>query len=272
MDSACAASRRYSSGSTIVAALALPLLAGCAGQLDHLGKAPSFSPVAETRDAIDPSLPSTPVAYPRGPDPFSAAGRNMATASIADTSGASLWSSGPRSLFGDRRAQTVGDILTVLIEIDDSASLKNNTTRDRSGSDSVAISAAYGVDTLVDRLIPGDTVGLAPGVDAAGEQASSGEGAISRTESISLRIAATVVDVLPNGHLVVTGSQEVRVNFELRDLQVAGVIRPEDITRRNTIDYDKMANARISYGGRGQIMDLQQPRIGQQLVDLVSPF
>lgn len=259
-------------GASALALLAVAALGGCNGQLDHLGKPPSMSPVAETREAIDPSLPTRPGYYPRGPHPFGAASADIRTASIGAAEGPSLWSSGPRSLFGDRRAQTVGDILTVQINIDDSASLSNGTTRSRTGTDSVAINAAYGLDTLVNRIIPGDAVGLGPGVDATGSSDSAGDGSIDRDEEIEFRIAATVIDVLPNGHLVVTGSQEVRVNFELRDLQVAGVIRPEDITRRNTIEYDKMANARISYGGRGQITDFQQPRYGQQIMDLVSPF
>lgn len=270
MNSLSSQKARFSGVSAL--ALAAALLAGCAGQLDHLGKAPSMSPIDEPRDKIDPNLPSTPSVYPRRPDPYRAAAMGgYSTGSVAPR-GASLWSAGPTSLFGDRRAQTIGDILTVLIDIDDSAAINNSTSRSRSGNDSVTISGAFGLDELVNRVVPGDAVTLDKGVNATGSQTSEGDGAVSRDESISLKVAATVVDVLPNGHLVVTGSQEVRVNFELRDLQVAGIIRPEDITRQNTITYEKMANARISYGGRGQITDLQQPRIGQQVIDLVSPF
>ncbi len=258
------------------------LLAGCADKFDHLGKAPSMSSVATPRESIDPSLPPTPLErqqsplYPNmppykrslvGPGPVQGYAPNPG-AGI----GPSLWNSGPTSLFGDRRARTVGDILTVLIEIQDKATLNNSTTRTRSGSDSVAAATVFGLEKVIDRIIPGDAVGLENGVSASGDSNSSGDGAIARDEKISLRIAATVVDVLPNGHLVVTGNQEVRVNFELRDLQVAGIIRPEDITRQNTITYDKMANARIMYGGRGQITDFQQPRLGQQIVDMISPF
>ena len=115
-------------------------------------------------------------------------------------------------------------------------------------------------------------VGLDPGVAANSSSGSSGSGTTRRQEEIALRVAATVVDILPNGHLVVLGSQEVRVNFELRDLQVAGIVRPEDISRRNEITYDKIAGARIVYGGRGQITDVQQPRYGQQMLERVLPF
>ncbi|MEO1329952.1 MAG: flagellar basal body L-ring protein FlgH [Pseudomonadota bacterium] len=253
-------------------------LSGCyLDRLDHLGRPPTMSPVAESRDAIDPSLPA-----PRRPvKPTSLGGGNWrapysqarAPLVTGDTpaSQASLWNSGPTSLFGDRRAKTIGDILTIVIEIEDEASINNQTTRSRSETDEVGIEALYGIERLVERAIGDDTV-LNPAVRTNGAQDSTGSGSVARDEEINLRIAATVVDVMPNGHLLVTGNQEVRVNFELRDLQVAGIIRPEDISRQNTITYDKMANARISYGGRGQISDLQQPRLGRQIVDVLSPF
>lgn len=211
-----------------------------------------------------PHAKGMPVPRTPHPGPAHGYGRHISTAS--------LWSNSPQSLFGDRRAKNIGDILTVLVEIDDSATLNNSTSTSRSGNDSVAAATVYGLEQLVDRIIPGDAVSLENGVSASGSQDATGTGAITRDEAISLRVAATVVDVLPNGHLVVTGSQEVRVNFELRDLQVAGVIRPEDITRNNTITYDKIANARVSYGGRGHVSDMQQRRLGQQFVDMVSPF
>ena len=288
----------------------LAALAGCADRFDHIGKAPTMSPVTTPRHPIDPSSVSMrrqppqvpqglrpkdmlmrpydhPQTPPPGVAPHGAAigphGRYdpdaIQTSAIPgyglrrprDGDSASLWSAGPRSLFGDRRAQTVGDIVTVLIEIEDEASISNTTTRTRTGSEELEIPNLLGAGSIADRIFPGADV-LNPAVSLDSSSSSNGAGSVSRNESVDLRVAATVIDVLPNGHLLVTGNQEVRVNFELRDLQVAGVIRPEDISRRNTITYDKIANARISYGGRGQISDLQQPRIGQQVLDAVSPF
>lgn len=263
------------------AALALLALGGCAGQLDHLGKPPTMSSVADPRRPIDPSLPSgnrpTPLglkdlglgAKTAAPNAYPTASTPAPTPGVSTSS---LWSAGPKSLFGDRRAMKKGDILTVEIEIDDSASLTNATARNRTATDSVTATTVFGIDKLIDRIIPGDTVGLGQGVDTNGTSTFAGDGEISRGETISLRLAATVIEVLPNGYLVISGNQEVRVNFELGDLQVAGVIRPEDISRKNTISYDKIANARVSYGGVGDVSEVQQPRIGSQLIDLISPF
>jgi flagellar L-ring protein precursor FlgH len=89
---------------------------------------------------------------------------------------------------------------------------------------------------------------------------------------VTLRVAATVAQVLPNGNLVVTGRQQVRVNSELRDLSVGGVIRPQDIASDNTVRHDRLAEARIAYGGRGTISDVQRPRLGQELLDIILPF
>ena len=184
---------------------------------------------------------------------------------------ASLWRSGPESLFGDRRARKIGDIVTVLVEIDDEAEMQNRTGRSRSGSDSIEAPALFGVGTLAQRVLPGG-VGLNPAVDVSSNAVSKGEGSIKREEKITLRVAATIVGVLPNGHLIVSGDQEVRVNYEMRELHVAGVIRTEDISRSNIITYDKIADAKISYGGRGQITDAQRARYGQQIIDMISPF
>lgn len=182
---------------------------------------------------------------------------------------ASLWRSGPTSLFGDRRAQGRGDILTVVIEIDEEASISNATQRSRNANEALAVGALLGLPDLVSDLTG---VSTDPAADLSSSSQSSGDGSVQRTEEITLRLAATVTDVLPNGHFIIVGSQEVRVNFELRDLRVHGVIRPEDISRSNEITYDKIADARISYGGRGQITDVQQPRYGQQVADIVLPF
>ncbi len=184
---------------------------------------------------------------------------------------ASLWSGGRGSLLGDRRASQQGDILTVVIEINDSASISNSTSRSRSGSETSAAPQLLGVPQVVDRFLPGDA-SLANAAEVNSSSSSNGQGSVSRNETLELKIAATVTDVLDNGVLRIQGSQEVRVNFEMRELLVTGYVRPEDISRRNEITYDKIAAARISYGGRGQISDVQQPRYGQQIADIILPF
>lgn len=183
----------------------------------------------------------------------------------------SLWTGDRGSLLGDRRAVQRGDILTVVIEIDDSASISNSTDRSRSGSESLSVPNLFGVPQRIDESLPeGATLGNA--VDLDSRSSFGGDGSVRRNEQLELRVAATVVNVMPNGVLSIQGSQEVRVNFEMRELLVSGFVRPADISRQNEITYDKLASARISYGGRGQITDVQQPRIGQQIADIILPF
>ncbi|MEM6498420.1 MAG: flagellar basal body L-ring protein FlgH [Pseudomonadota bacterium] len=184
---------------------------------------------------------------------------------------ASLWSAGRHSLLGDRRAMQRGDILTVVIEIDEEAQISNQTSRSRNGSEGLQIPQLLGIPQRINERLP-DGASLDNAVDITSGSSSSGDGSVSRQEELTLRVAATITQVLPNGVLEIQGVQEVRVNFELRELLVSGYVRPEDISRQNEITYDKIASARISYGGRGQITDVQQPRYGQQLLDIVLPF
>ncbi len=184
---------------------------------------------------------------------------------------ASLWSGGQHSLLGDQRAMKKGDILTVVIELDEKAEISNDTNRSRSGSENLEIPNLLGLpQRAADKLPVGASLDEAVSVDSS--SVSKGKGSVKRKEKLTLRVAATVVDVLPNGVLSISGSQELRVNFELRELLVAGYVRPEDISRQNEITYDKIASARVSYGGRGQISDVQQPRYGQQILDTLLPF
>lgn len=242
------------------ALLATAALAGCADRLDHLGRPPTMTAPGAQAHVVDPITPTRAAlaARPPQPDPEPYAV-------------GSLWRSGKKSLFGDRRASTVGDILTVVVSIDEQAALNNTTNRTRSGSEGANVNALLGLPSLAEQVLP-SSADLTPAVSLDSTSASAGSGATERTEEIEVRVAATVTDVLPNGHLVIFGSQELRVNFELRDVQLAGVVRPEDISRRNEITYDKIADARLAYGGRGQITDLQQPRYGQQVIDMIMPF
>ncbi len=233
---------------------AILMLLACA-RGDHLGRPPSLTP---TRNASEHTAMLNP-------------GLPLAAEATRVVDQASLWRGGRRSLLGDRRALRRGDILTVRIEIDEEAQISNSTSRSRSGSESLGIPQLFGIPQRVDRKLPdGATMSNAVSLDSSSQ--SDGDGSVRRKEELTLRVAATVTDVLPNGVLAIEGSQEVRVNFELRELLVSGYVRPEDISRQNEITYDKIAAARISYGGRGQISDMQQPRYGQQILDMVLPF
>jgi len=236
-----------------LASLALVLFAaGCEDRLEHLGRAPTMTGIDSNRESQ--AMSSIPM--PRD------------LAARRDSDGASLWAAGRQSLLGDRRARAAGDILTVVIEIDDEAKVSASSSRGRTGKEEMTIGAFLGIESLG----PLAEVDLTPGVSTSSAGNSSGIGSTSRNEKLTLRVAATVVGTLPNGILQIQGSQEVRVNYELRELLVTGFVRPADISRQNEISYDKIASARISYGGRGQITDVQQPRYGQQVTDMILPF
>ncbi len=233
--------------------LALALTA--CGRVDHLGKAPTFTPDTSSPERVAMIASGLPQTTPQSQGSYRA----------------SLWSGEQTSLLGDRRAIKRGDILTVVVEIDESAEIKNRTARSRSGSESLEIPGLFGIPQRINQGIT-DGASLDEAVSVQSSSDSSGDGSVRRSETLTLRVAATVIDVLPNGVLAIEGSQEVRVNFELRELLVSGYVRPEDISRQNQITYDKIASARISYGGRGQITDVQQPRVGQQVLDMILPF
>jgi flagellar L-ring protein precursor FlgH len=181
----------------------------------------------------------------------------------------SLWRSGSREFFKDQRAHQVGDILTVTVNITDTAKTANETQRSRSNSEDSGVTDFIGTKTinnLKTAVLPGRIL------TADSTASSEGKGSINRQDAVQTNVAAVVTQVLPNGNLVVEGKQELRVNFEVRELVVAGIVRPEDIQSDNTIDSTKIAEARIAYGGRGQITDVQQARYGQQALDILLPF
>lgn len=230
------------------------LLSACS-KLGDVGKAPAFSPLEGSyQHHAMYSNPMPEFTEPDGP-----------------TEASSLWTAGAGSLFGDRRAGQRGDILTVVIEINDKAEISNSSDRNRSGSQSMAIPSLLGIPQRLNAKLP-DGATMAEAVKTNSASTFSGDGSVSRKEKVTLRVAATVVEELPNGVLRIEGQQEVRVNFELRELIVSGYVRPADISRQNEITYDRIAGARIAYGGRGQITDMQQPRYGEQIADIVLPF
>ncbi|TDQ84381.1 flagellar L-ring protein precursor FlgH [Dongia mobilis] len=238
-------------------ALALPL-AGCGNLIDRvseIGKEPSMDPIENPTQQVGYQPVSLPMPAPmqdiRQP--------------------ASLWRQGSRAFFKDQRAGKVGDILTVVIEIQDQATLSNGTTQERDGSNSAGLDNLLGYEQLLSDLFP-DGIDAGNLVNSDSESSTSGTGSVNRSEAIRLRVAAVITQVLPNGNMVLQGTQQVRVNYELRALTVGGVIRPEDINNVNEINYDKIAEARIAYGGKGTLSDIQQPRYGQQVYDIFFPF
>jgi flagellar L-ring protein FlgH len=185
----------------------------------------------------------------------------------------SLWEAGTRAFFKDQRAAQVGDILTVVVNIADQAKLDNSTTRSRNNAENAAMPNMLGLEKITNKWVLPSTSGTSGTlVNATSQGSSAGTGNITRDETVSVRVAALVTQVLPNGNLVIHGKQQMRVNYEVRDLEVAGVVRPLDISSTNDISLDKLAEARVDYGGHGQITDVQQPRLGQQLFDILFPF
>jgi flagellar L-ring protein FlgH len=238
----------------VLAAL-LCAVAGCAQDIKDIGKEPAMTPVGAGLHATRLAMVVPPAQQP------------------VYASGNSFWQDNAADLFRDSRAMRVGDVVTVKISIADKAEFDNSTHRKRDSTEVSNYTMGWGLNTSG---LAGKHVGGAGSGNwtANGQNTSEtkGDGLTSRSESINLLVAAVVTDVLPNGNLVISGKQEVRVNFELRDLTVAGVVRPRDISTDNSISYDKIAEARISYGGKGRVTDVQQPGWGQQLWDKVSPF
>ena len=233
-------------------------LGGCASTMQRLadaGNPPQMNP--ELNPVKQPDY--TPVSFPQ-PPPIT-----------SDRLSNSLWRPGARAFFKDQRAGRAGDILTVIVDIDDEADLENTTTRNRDNDEDAQMPKFLGYEESLNDFLP-EAVDPNDLVDFSAMTNNRGTGVIDRSEEINLRVAAVVTQVLPNGNLVIFGKQEIRVNHEVRELAVKGVIRPEDISATNDITWDKVAEARIVYGGRGTLSDVQQPRYGQQLFDIVFPF
>jgi len=183
----------------------------------------------------------------------------------------SLWVTGARAFFKDQRAKTIGDIVTVTISINDTAKLQNESQDNRNDTNSSGISNFLGFEHQLQKILPGHASPTTL-INTNTTMATDGKAQINRQEQITTTLAAVVTQVLPSGNMVIVGKQEVRVNFDVRELQMTGIIRPTDIDQLNTIAYDKIAEARISYGGRGRQSDIQQPHYGTQLLDIVNPF
>ena len=234
--------------------LAAALLGGCnaLSRITQIGETPPLTTIQDPRQ--QPGY--RPVSLP------------MPTPLVAERRPNSLWQTGSRAFFKDQRASQPGDILTIAVSFDDKAQFDNNTQGQRTTQEQDGVSSLFGLSNLINHLGPA-TNNVANINGTTNNQAVA---EIKREEQVTLNVAAMVTQVLPNGYLVVVGHQEMRVNYEVRDLQVTGVVRPQDISSTNTVSLDKLAEARISYGGRGQITNIQQPRYGEQLLDVISPF
>jgi flagellar L-ring protein precursor FlgH len=238
------------------AVLSLAALAGGCSSIDRL------SQIGEKPKLTEIENPTTQPGYKPVQMP-------MPKPEQASYNANSLWRNGSRAFFKDQRAARIGDLLTVTVNITDKANIANETQRSRSNKEDSGITDFIGAKTLgaqAQKVLPGRIL------TADSTASSDGKGSVNRQEALQTNVAAVVTQVLPNGNLVVEGKQEIRVNFEIRELIVAGIVRPEDIQSDNTIDSSKIAQARIAYGGRGQITDVQQPRYGQQVMDVLLPF
>jgi flagellar L-ring protein precursor FlgH len=226
------------------------LLASCSTyqRLSELGGNPALSPITNPAQKQPVSVPMPqPPAEPRGAN--------------------SLWQPGARSFFPDPRASRIGDILTVSISVADAAKITNSTSRSRTNADNANLTNFFGLEkALPSSMDPSNLVKM------GSDTSNVGGGSIDRSEQINLTLAALVTQVLPNGNMVIAGHQQVRVNGELRDLLVSGIVRTEDITSANTVDLTQIAEARISYGGKGTVSDVQEPRLGSQLFDILMPW
>ncbi len=231
------------------AALLGSILAGCSAvdRIESIGVAPKLAPVGNPADQqIVAAIPQPP--------PVTHVGN-------------SLWQAGSRSFFHDPRATHVGDVITVNVSIADAAKLSNTTTTSRTNSDNASLTNFFGLENALPKSM--DPASL---VKMGSDNSNVGNGAINRSEAINMTLAALVAQVLPNGNMVISGHQQVLVNNEMRDLQVSGIVRSEDITAENTVDLAQIAEARISYGGKGNMTNVQQPRYGSQLFDILMPW
>lgn len=238
------------------------LLSSCnvADRLSRVGKAPDMNNMNEYETGSAGQYPDV--------EAVNEAGTKQPNAKTAN----SLWRQGARTFFRDQRARSIGDILKVVVVIQDSAKLDNKTETKRNDSGSTGVPAFGGFEKeFARKLLPegGDPSKL---ISVSSTDNNKGEGKIDRKETINTTVAATVTKILPSNNLVIRGSQEVRVNNELREVTVEGIVRPEDISAQNSVTLDQIAEARISYGGRGNVSDYQQPRYGKQVLDIVSPF
>lgn len=237
--------------------LSTSCLTGCQGQIDRLSRVGS-TPKIDKMTMPEESENYDSIQWPHGND-------------TSKPNPSSLWQPGSFSFFKDRKARQVGDILRVSVKVKDKAQLDSSATQSRGAKETATAPAALGLEKLATGWLPGKAV-LSDLINVDGSRNHTGTGKIDRGETIETEVAAMVTQILPNGNLVIHGDQEIRVNYELRKITISGIVRAEDIGADNAISSSQIAQARISYGGKGQLTDTQQPRIGHQIIDAISPF
>jgi flagellar L-ring protein FlgH len=240
-----------------VALLSAVLLSGC-DSFDHIQKPPGLS-----GPGVESEIPRT--------QQTAAAIAAADVPPLPPAMRGSLWRQGSKTFFRDQRARGVGDLLTIAVNLQEQAEFANQTNLSRATANGMTIPNMFGLGTLIGRIIPG-LKNTDPTIATTGNDSTQGQGDIKRSENIVVNVAATVVQVYPNKNLEIAGSQEIRLNNELRQLQIRGLVRPEDIRSDNTITSDKVAEARIAYGGRGVSSDLQRPTWGQDVLNRLAPF
>lgn len=195
----------------------------------------------------------------------------MPNAKIPENRENSLWQTGSQGFFKDQRAGQVGDILTVAVNVSDTASLSNSTDHSRQTDAKLAINNFGGFESQLSNSLP-DNVDPKKLIGLTSNPTHKGTGTISRNETISFKVAASIIQILPNGNFLISGRQEMRINNEVREIALTGIVRPEDISSSNTVDATKIAEARMTYGGRGDLTNVQQAPVGHQIIDTISPF
>jgi flagellar L-ring protein FlgH len=251
--------------SRIVRATAGPAIA--AAIVTAIGGCNTITRLSEVGDGPELTEITNPVAQP-GYRPVSLP---MPAPQIPEDNPNSLWRTGAKAFFKDIRAKEVGDILTVRLVLDDSAKMENKTNRGRNDSETQGVPAILGYETKLSKIFP-SAVNPDELLAFKTKHNTEGDGKIDRSEKIEVTFAAIVTQVLPNGALAIMGQQEIRVNYELRELMLTGVVRPQDIDADNSISDDRIAEMRVAYGGRGTLSDLQEPRWGTQIWDILFPF
>jgi len=253
-------------------ALAAASLTACAARdrLSYIGQAPPLSPI-ESAAAISGERGAPDVTPGQSHAERIRRARAIAEARERENNPNSLWRSNARTFFGDPRASDIGDILTVSIDISDRAQVSNQTNRSRTTSENSNLTNFLGGEAALDQFF-NDAIDPANLTRFGSNSSTQGAGSVNRSETINMTAAAIVVDVLWNGNLVIHGRQEVRINNEVRELLISGIVRPEDIAPDNRINHQQIAEARISYGGRGHISEMQRPPVGQELYNLLWPF